>query len=172
MIAVEVVEGVGHTVQARAGVGQHRLRGLEALAGGQTPGEVPGMDADHRPELLLLAHLHLGQEVAGVDQVHGVNLPLILGGGMLRQGQEGVLLGGGDALNHLTRGPWKDKPRPSLVNNWEATYFKFDTEKLLDIARTAAGRGIEMLVLDDGWFGCRDTDTPMLAEERTLRSWS
>ena len=96
--AVEVVEGVGHAVQARAGVGQHRLRGLEALAGGQTPGKVPGMDADHRPQLLLLAHLHLGQEVAGVDQVHGVNLPLILGGGMLRQGQEGVLLGGGDAL--------------------------------------------------------------------------
>ena len=66
--------------------------------------------------------------------------------------------------NHLTRGPWKDKPRPSLVNNWEATYFKFDTEKLLDIARTAAGRGIEMLVLDDGWFGCRDTDTNSLGD--------
>ena len=66
--------------------------------------------------------------------------------------------------NHLTRGPWKDKPRPSLVNNWEATYFKFDTEKLLDIARTAAARGIEMLVLDDGWFGCRDTDTNSLGD--------
>ncbi|MDE7221563.1 MAG: alpha-galactosidase [Oscillospiraceae bacterium] len=66
--------------------------------------------------------------------------------------------------NHLIRGPWRDKPRPSLVNNWEATYFNFDTEKLLDIARTAAGRGVEMLVLDDGWFGCRDTDTNSLGD--------
>ena len=66
--------------------------------------------------------------------------------------------------NHLTRGPWRDKPRPSLVNNWEATYFKFDTEKLLDIARTAAGRGIEMLVLDDGWFGRRNTDDNSLGD--------
>ena len=66
--------------------------------------------------------------------------------------------------NHLIREPWRNRPRPSLVNNWEATYFDFDTEKLLDIARTAAGRGIEMLVLDDGWFGCRDTDDNSLGD--------
>lgn len=66
--------------------------------------------------------------------------------------------------NHLIRGPWRDKPRPSLVNNWEATYFNFNTEKLLDIARTAAGRGIEMLVLDDGWFGHRDNDDSSLGD--------
>ena len=66
--------------------------------------------------------------------------------------------------NHLIRGPWRNKPRPSLVNNWEATYFNFDTEKLLDIARAAAGRGVEMLVLDDGWFGCRDCDDSSLGD--------
>ena len=66
--------------------------------------------------------------------------------------------------NHLIRSPWRDKPRPSLVNNWEATYFDFNTEKLLDIARTAAKGGIEMLVLDDGWFGCRDTDDNSLGD--------
>ena len=65
---------------------------------------------------------------------------------------------------HLIRETWAGRPRPSLVNNWEATYFDFDTEKLLDIARTAAGRGIEMLVLDDGWFGCRDTDDNSLGD--------
>ena len=65
---------------------------------------------------------------------------------------------------HLVRGPWRDKPRPSLVNNWEATYFDFDTEKLLDIARTAAKSGVEMLVLDDGWFGGRKDDHSSLGD--------
>ena len=66
--------------------------------------------------------------------------------------------------NHLTRGPWKNRPRPSLVNNWEATYFQFNTEKLLDIARAASRQGIEMLVLDDGWFGYRDNDDSSLGD--------
>ena len=65
---------------------------------------------------------------------------------------------------HLVRGPWRDRPRPSLVNNWEATYFDFDTEKLLDIARTAAKSGVEMLVLDDGWFGGRKDDHSSLGD--------
>ena len=65
---------------------------------------------------------------------------------------------------HLIRGPYKDKPRPSLVNNWEATYFDFNTDKLLDIVRTAAESGIEMLVVDDGWFGHRDNDRSSLGD--------
>lgn len=65
---------------------------------------------------------------------------------------------------HLIRGPYKDRDRPSLVNNWEATYFRFDTDKLLDIARTAAESGIEMLVVDDGWFGHRDNDDSSLGD--------
>ena len=59
--------------------------------------------------------------------------------------------------NRLCRGPWKTKKRPILVNNWEATYFKFDEEKLYDIAKTASELGIEMLVMDDGWFGARNS---------------
>ena len=55
--------------------------------------------------------------------------------------------------NHLIRSTYKDKKRPILINNWEATYFNFNTEKLLDIAREAKKAGIEMLVMDDGWFG-------------------
>ena len=59
---------------------------------------------------------------------------------------------------HLIRSPWKDKRRPVLVNNWEATYFSFDGKVLLDIAREAAKMDLDMLVLDDGWFGKRDDD--------------
>lgn len=65
---------------------------------------------------------------------------------------------------HLCRGEWRDKERPILVNNWEATYFDFTDEKLLDIAKTAADCGIEMLVMDDGWFGKRDTDECSLGD--------
>ncbi len=65
---------------------------------------------------------------------------------------------------HLIRGEYKDKRRPILINNWEATYFNFDTEKLIDIAKEASKLGIEMLVMDDGWFGHRDADNSSLGD--------
>lgn len=65
---------------------------------------------------------------------------------------------------HLIRSEWKDRERPVLINNWEATYFDFDTDKLLCIAREAAKAGIEMLVMDDGWFGHRDSDNSSLGD--------
>ncbi len=65
---------------------------------------------------------------------------------------------------HLIRGSWKDRPRPILINNWEATFFDFDTDKLLSIAREAASHGIEMLVMDDGWFGHRNSDNSSLGD--------
>lgn len=58
----------------------------------------------------------------------------------------------------LARGYWRDRPRPILINNWEATYFDFTEEKLLNIASTAHNLGIELFVLDDGWFGKRTND--------------
>ncbi len=65
---------------------------------------------------------------------------------------------------HLIRGEYKDKRRPILINNWEATYFNFDTDKLIDIAKQASELGIEMLVMDDGWFGHRDSDNSSLGD--------
>lgn len=65
---------------------------------------------------------------------------------------------------HLIRGEYKDKRRPILINNWEATYFNFNTEKLIDIAKEASKLGIEMLVMDDGWFGHRDSDNSSLGD--------
>ena len=66
--------------------------------------------------------------------------------------------------NHLIRGEYRDKKRPVLINNWEGTYFDFNTEKLLDIARQASALGIEMLVMDDGWFGKRNDDNSSLGD--------
>ena len=65
---------------------------------------------------------------------------------------------------HIIRGEYKDKPRPVLINNWEATYFNFDTEKLVSIAEQASKLGIEMLVMDDGWFGHRSSDNSSLGD--------
>lgn len=65
---------------------------------------------------------------------------------------------------HLIRSPYKNKKRPILINNWEATYFNFNTEKLLAIAKEAAKLGIEMLVMDDGWFGKRNDDNSSLGD--------
>ena len=66
--------------------------------------------------------------------------------------------------NHIVRGDWKLKPRPVLFNNWEAHFFKFDERKLLDLAKSAKGLGAELFVLDDGWFGARNSDNAGLGD--------
>ena len=66
--------------------------------------------------------------------------------------------------NNLCRGEWKNNRRPILINNWEATYFDFNEEKLYDIAKAASELGIEMLVMDDGWFGDRNSDRSGLGD--------
>lgn len=65
---------------------------------------------------------------------------------------------------HMIRSPYLYQKRPVLINNWEATYFDFDSEKLLAIAREAKKAGIEMLVMDDGWFGKRNSDNCSLGD--------
>jgi alpha-galactosidase len=64
----------------------------------------------------------------------------------------------------LARGPWRDKARPVVLNNWEGTYFAFDEPKLLAMAAAARDVGVELFVLDDGWFGARDDDTSSLGD--------
>ena len=64
----------------------------------------------------------------------------------------------------LARGYWRDRERPILINNWEATYFDFTEEKLLRLAKTAKAAGIELFVLDDGWFGKRSSDRAGLGD--------
>ncbi len=64
----------------------------------------------------------------------------------------------------LARGPWRDRPRPVLLNSWEGAYFDFDEERLVQMATAAAALGIELFVLDDGWFGHRDADTSSLGD--------
>ena len=65
---------------------------------------------------------------------------------------------------NICRGKYKLSRRPILVNNWEGTMFNFDDEKIVAIAKDAAELGLEMLVMDDGWFGHRDNDHSSLGD--------
>ncbi len=65
---------------------------------------------------------------------------------------------------HLLPRHWVGRDRPVLLNSWEAAYFDFDADKLVDIARSAAEAGAALFVMDDGWFGHRDDDTTSLGD--------
>ncbi|MFA9397254.1 MAG: alpha-galactosidase [Clostridiaceae bacterium] len=65
---------------------------------------------------------------------------------------------------NLMRGKYKEKERPILINNWEATYFDFNEEKIENIVKQASSLGIELFVLDDGWFGKRNDDKSSLGD--------
>ena len=66
--------------------------------------------------------------------------------------------------NHIVRGEWKNKERPTLLNNWEATFFRYNEAKLRALAKRAKKLGLELFVLDDGWFQGRDNDKAGLGD--------
>lgn len=66
--------------------------------------------------------------------------------------------------NHLISQKWVNKERPVLINNWEATYFDFNEEKIMELATAAKKVGVELFVLDDGWFGKRNDDKTSLGD--------
>lgn len=86
------------------------------------------------------------------------------------KGKNGMSANMHDFVNaHIVRGTWAGRPRPVLLNNWEATYFRFNEAKLLKIARAAVKLGVELFVLDDGWFGKRDNDRAGLGDYHVNR---
>ncbi|MBR2025071.1 MAG: alpha-galactosidase [Clostridia bacterium] len=66
--------------------------------------------------------------------------------------------------NNLCRGEYKNKRRPILINNWEGTYFDFNADKLVSMAKDASKLGVELFVMDDGWFGVRSDDHTSLGD--------
>lgn len=66
--------------------------------------------------------------------------------------------------NHIVRGKWQYHQRPIAFNNWEATYFNYDETTLVSLAKEASSLGIELFVVDDGWFGVREDDTTSLGD--------
>ena len=67
--------------------------------------------------------------------------------------------------NNIVRGKWKNRVRPILLNSWEAAYFNINEKKLLRLAKAGKEAGVELFVMDDGWFGERNDDTSSLGDQ-------
>lgn len=168
-----------HRVEARGGKSGPMAQPFLALAehgADQERGEVFAMSLVYSGNFLAQA----GREAAGPARcligIHPDDFCWKLEPGGVFQAPEAVLVHSTEGLGgmtqnfhalyrrHLIRGEYQDAKRPVLINNWEATYFDFDIQKLLAITQSAAGLGIEMLVVDDGWFGKRKDDTTSLGD--------
>lgn len=167
------------SVESRRGSSSHVQNPFIALL-------AEGADEDHG-DVYGASFVYSGNFVAGVevDQFHSARLFMGLNpfdfnwrleAGEQFQTPEVVLvhsdqgLGGMSRSFHdlyrsrLTRGQFRDQTRPILVNNWEATYFNFNADKIESIAKVGQELGIELFVLDDGWFGKRDNDKTSLGD--------
>lgn len=142
----------------------------------QDQGQVYGMHFVYSGNFIGQVERNQFDGVRMVMGIHQEEFSWNLKPGMEFQAPEVILVYSGEGLGkmtrsyhdfyrqHLIRSPYRNKKRPVLINNWEATYFDFDSHKLLDIAREAKKAGIEMLVMDDGWFGERNGDDCSLGD--------
>lgn len=142
----------------------------------QDTGEVYGMHFVYSGNFLAQAELSQFDSIRMTMGIHPENFVWKLEQGESFAAPEVVMTYSSEGLSgmthhyhdmyreHLIRGEYRDKKRPILINNWEATYFDFNTDKLLKIAKQASKLGIEMLVMDDGWFGHRNDDSTSLGD--------
>ncbi len=142
----------------------------------QTQGEVWGMSLVYSGNFIAKAQIDSYGKVRAVMGIHPENFSWNLRPGDKFQSPECILVYSGDGLGgmsrtfhdlfrqHLIDKRWLSQDRPILVNNWEATMMNFDTEVLLGFAKEAKECGIDMLVMDDGWFGHRDDDCSSLGD--------
>lgn len=167
------------SIESRRGASSHQHNPFFALV-------EPGTDEDSG-EVFAVNLVYSGNFTAGaeVDRLGGTRLAIginpfefswRLGPGESFQTPEAVLIHSGAGLGgmsrkfhalyraRLCRGAFRDRERPILVNNWEATYFDFDAGKILALADKAKTLGLELCVLDDGWFGKRDDDRSSLGD--------
>lgn len=157
----------------------HQMNSFAALAERRADwdtGEVYGLSLVYSGNFITQAELNQFDSIRFVTGINPETFSWKLEPGERFVTPEAVMVWSGRGLNgmsqafhdlwrcHLMRGSWKDRSRPILINNWEATFFDFDTDKLLSIAKEAAAHGIEMLVMDDGWFGHRNKDDSSLGD--------
>lgn len=169
---------------SRRGISSHQDHPFLAVASRditQTQGQVYAMHFVYSGSFLAQAQRDQHDQLRLVMGIHPESFCWKLEPGAAFQTPEVVQVYSGQGLGqmtrtfhdlyrgHLIRSKYQFAPRPVLINNWEATYFDFDEEKLLSIARHAAELGIELFVLDDGWFGNRNTDSGSLGDWQVNR---
>lgn len=143
---------------------------------GETSGSCWGFSFLYSGEFLMEAERDQSGQVRLVCGIHPDNFAWNLAPGESFETPEAMMAYSGEGFGklsrcfhkavreHVCRGEWKNKRRPVLINNWEATYFNFTGDKLVSLAEEAAGLGIELFVMDDGWFGKRDGDNSGLGD--------
>lgn len=167
------------TLNSRRGASGHENNPFLALVKPET--------TQHSGDVYAMTHVYSGSFSASVDVGMDLAPTMMIGfhpdvfswqlnPGETFQAPETLLIYTPDGLNGLSaishpfirkcicRGYWRDRPRPILINNWEATYFDFSADKLFAIAQKGAEIGCELFVIDDGWFGKRNTDNCSLGD--------
>ncbi len=169
------IQGLG-SIRGESSHQDHPFMALASKNCTQEVGEVYGFHFIYSGNFKAQAEVNQFDSVRFVMGIHPQDFCWKLEKGDSFQAPEVILCYSGEGIgkmthqfhdlyrNHLIRSPYKDKKRPILINNWEATYFDFNTEKLLSIAQEASKLGIEMLVMDDGWFGHRQSDNSSLGD--------
>lgn len=167
---------MSRSLRGEGGHQEHAFTALLEKTATQNSGEVYGMDLIYSGNFRTLQERSQFDSIRMMTGINPEDFKWELTAGSDFQTPEAVLVYSDEGLggmsrcfhdlyrNHLIRGYYRDKKRPILINNWEATYFDFNTDKLLAIARQAAPLGIEMLVMDDGWFGNRFDDNRALGD--------
>src|SRR5690606_7447553 len=166
-------------IESRRGTSSHQANPFIALASpgaNEEYGDVYGISLVYSGNFAAVAEVDFMETVRCAIGINPFDFAWHLAPGESFQTPEAVLVfsaegfGGMSRTYHrlyrtrLCRGAWRDRERPILVNNWEATYFNFTADKLVEIAKAGAELGIELFVLDDGWFGKRDDDTTSLGD--------
>ncbi|XHR28589.1 MAG: alpha-galactosidase [Chthoniobacteraceae bacterium] len=170
------------SLESRRGASSHQQNPFIALLDPSTTedtGRVYGLNLVYSGNFLAQAEVDQLDTTRVSIGINPFDFSWLLEPGESFQTPEAVLVFSSEGLNGLSqryhrlyrtrlcRGPWRDKVRPILINNWEATYFEFNAEKIEAIASTAGDLGIELFVLDDGWFGHRDDDCTSLGDWTT-----
>jgi len=166
-------------IESRRGASSHSLNPFMALlakGADEDHGDVYGFSLVYSGNFLAQAEVDPYGTTRVVMGINPFGFSWLLEPGQSFQAPEAVLVHSAEGLGdmsrtyhklyrtRLCRGEYRDKARPVLVNNWEATYFNFNAEKIEQLAAAGQELGIELLVLDDGWFGKRDSDNSSLGD--------
>ncbi|BFT70033.1 alpha-galactosidase [Paenibacillus sp. P36] len=169
----------GSVIESRRGSSSHSLNPFMALLSKQADedqGEAYGFSLVYSGSFVAQAEVDPYGTTRVVMGINAFDFSWLLEPGQAFQSPEAILvfsaegLGGMSRTYHklyrtrLCRGEYRDRHRPILINNWEATYFNFNADKIEELAVVGKQLGLELLVLDDGWFGKRDNDKSSLGD--------
>lgn len=165
-----------HSMRGCSSSNYNPFLALKRISADENSGEVYGFSLVYSGNFLAQAEVDTYHVTRVMMGIHPKGFQWSMNVGECFQTPEAVMVYSDTGLNgmsrtfhelyrtRLARGIWRDRVRPILINNWEATYFNFNEEKIVSLAKTAKQLGIELFVLDDGWFGRRDDDTSSLGD--------